>query len=63
MFLKNRKVNYNRFTKENKGVCMYESYPWPGAHTLSDEVKLLTKWIKELFDGIIVEIQKKELNK
>lgn len=39
---------------------MYESYPWPGAYTLKDEVKLFSKWIKELFDGVIKEIEKNE---
>lgn len=38
---------------------MYESYPWPGAYTLKDEVKLLTKWVKELFEGVVKEIEKK----
>lgn len=38
---------------------MYESYSWPGAYTLKDEVKLFSKWVKELFEGVIKEIEKK----
>jgi len=39
---------------------MYESYQWPGAYTLKDEVKIFSKWVIELFDGILGEIKKKE---
>ena len=39
---------------------MYESYSWPGAITLKDEVKLFTKWVQELFDGVLKEITKTE---
>lgn len=42
---------------------MYESYSWPGAYSLKDEVKLLAKWVRELFDGIIKEIEKTERTK
>lgn len=42
---------------------MYESYPWPGAYTLKQEVKLFTKWIKELFSGVIKEIERVEKKK
>lgn len=42
---------------------MYESYPWPGAYTLKGEVKLFSKWVRELFDGILKEIKKSESNK
>lgn len=37
---------------------MYESYSWPGAYSLKDEAKLIVKQFKELFDGILKEIQK-----
>ena len=39
---------------------MYESYPWPGAYTLKDEMKIFTKLIKEFFDGLVNEIKKTE---
>lgn len=38
---------------------MYESYPWPGAYTAKDEIRIFTKWVKELFDGVLKEIEKK----
>lgn len=41
---------------------MYESYDWPGAYTLKDEMKLFVQWFKELFDGVLKEIEKKEKN-
>lgn len=39
---------------------MYESYPWPGAYTLRGEMKLVVKWFKELLDGVLDEIEKKD---
>lgn len=38
---------------------MYESYPWPGAYTIKDEMRLIAQWVKELFDGVIKEIEKR----
>lgn len=38
---------------------MYESYDWPGAYTLKDEVELFKKWVQELFTGVILEIKSK----
>lgn len=37
---------------------MYESYPWPGAYTLKDEVKLVVKQFKDLLDNVLKEIKK-----
>lgn len=39
---------------------MYESYSWPGAHSLADEVKLFAKLLKELFNGVLRNIEKHE---
>lgn len=27
---------------------MYESYSWPGAHSVKAEIKIVVNWIKEL---------------
>lgn len=40
---------------------MYESYPWPGAHQLKVDTKLLSNWVKELFDGVLKEIKLKKV--
>lgn len=37
---------------------MYESYPWPGAHTLRQEAKLITKCFQELLTGVLEKIKK-----
>lgn len=39
---------------------MYESYQWPGAYSLKDEVKLFAKLLKELLDGVLKGIEKHE---
>lgn len=31
---------------------MYESYSWPGAYSLKDEVKIFFRKFKELLDGV-----------
>jgi len=38
---------------------MYESYSWPGAYTIKDEMKFFAQWVKDLFDGVLKEIGKK----
>lgn len=38
---------------------MYESYDWPGAYSLKDEVKIIIQHFKELLDGVLKEIQKR----
>lgn len=38
---------------------MYESYPWPGAYTIKDEMRMIVQWVKELFDGVLKEIEKR----
>ena len=39
---------------------MYESYSWPGAYTLKDEIKLFVNWFKKLFNGLHKNIQELE---
>lgn len=38
---------------------MYESYSWPGAYSLKDEVKIFVRKFKELIDGVSKVIHKK----
>ena len=42
-----------------KEKCMYESYEWPGAYTLKEDVKIFKKWVQELFVGVLNEIKTK----
>lgn len=37
---------------------MYESYPWPGAYSLKDEVKIIVRHFKELLNDVLCEIKK-----
>lgn len=37
---------------------MYESYSWPGAYTLKDEMRLVANWFKKLFNGLHKNIEK-----
>lgn len=39
---------------------MYESYSWPGAYTFKEEVKLFTKLLKEMLEGVLKSIEKRE---
>lgn len=39
---------------------MYESYSWPGAYSLKDEMKLLIGWFKKILSGIHKEIKEVE---
>lgn len=39
---------------------MYESYSWPGAYSFKGELKLFVEWFKELFDGLLKEIEETE---
>lgn len=39
---------------------MYESYAWPGAYSFKGEIKLVVKWFKEMFDGVLKEIEQTE---
>lgn len=38
---------------------MYESYDWPGAYSLKEEVKIIIRQFKELFNNVLKEIQKR----
>jgi hypothetical protein len=42
---------------------MYESYQWPGAYSLKDEVRIIINQFKEMLNGVIKEIEKKHINK
>lgn len=37
---------------------MYESYPWPGAYSLKDEVKIIVRQFKELLNGVLKDIKR-----
>ncbi len=39
---------------------MYESYAWPGAYSRKSEKNQFIKWVKELFEGLIKEIEQTE---
>lgn len=39
---------------------MYESYTWPGACCKKEDRITIIKWAKELFEGLIKEIEKVE---
>ena len=39
---------------------MYESYAWPGAYSFKGEMKMFVKWFKELFDGVLKEMEDTE---
>lgn len=42
---------------------MYESYPWPGAYTLKDEMRLFVNWFKKVLEGLHKNIEKIENKK
>lgn len=37
---------------------MYESYPWPGAYSIKDEVKIIVRHFKEFLDGMLKDIKR-----
>lgn len=39
---------------------MYESYNWPGAYSLKDEFKIIMKHFREMLDGVLKDIKKRE---
>lgn len=44
-----------------KGVCvMYESYDWPGAYSLKDEFRTIIRHFREMLDGVLKEIKRKD---